>query len=173
MRGILKRPLLLAATVGEGALKVALAVVGELRSALETTEPAPSPRPRTRPAPPPPPAPTRRRARTSDPPPRTPEKPPPPAPPVPDTAKTIDDAPVPVAEFGEEGAREDAGAEVHVDEPWEGYAKMTATQVKDRLAGADRVALAAVVLYEGFGRRRSTVVEAAERRLTRLSAPRS
>jgi len=91
---------------------------------------------------------------------------------VPDTVKTIDDEPVPVAEFGGEGAEEDAGAEVRVEEPWEGYSKMTAAQVKDRLAGADREALAAVVLYEGFGRKRSSVVQAAERRLTRLSAPR-
>ncbi len=177
--GPLRRPLWLAAAVGEGALEVALSLVREVRSALEEAAPKsqaaqpavheveverptarPKPRPRTRPASRPP----RPAARASSP-------PPPPAPPVPDTVKTIDDEPIPVAEFGEKGAEESAGAEVHVDAPWNGYDAMTVADVKTRLTRADRELLAAVVLYEGFGRGRRTVIDTAEKRLTRLSVP--
>ena len=177
--GPLRRPLTLAMSLGEGVLEVALTVVREVRSALEEgprAAPAPdsgSPPPagtlrvrRSRPAP----SPKRRRRPPAQPP--APAAPaPPPAPPVSDKVKTVDDDPVPVAEFGEEGAKEDAGAEVNVAEPWDGYAVQTAAQVRDRLEGADRETLAAVVLYEGFGKSRSSVIQTAERRLTRLSAP--
>ena len=40
--------------------------------------------------------------------------------PPPPGAKEVDDAPVPVAEFGGEGAEEDAGAEVRIGPPWDG-----------------------------------------------------
>jgi len=90
---------------------------------------------------------------------------------VPDKVKTIDDEPIPVAEFAERGAEDGAGAEVHVDAPWEGYDAMTVADLKPRLADADRELLGAVVLYEGFGRRRRSVIDAAEKRLTRLSVP--
>lgn len=180
--GPLRRPLTLAMSLGEGVLEVALTVVREVRSALEEgpgAAPAPDfgsrPPPagtlrvrRSRPAP----SPKRRRRSTAKPP--APAAPAPaPAPPVSEKVKTVDDDPVPVAEFGEEGAEENAGAEVSVAEPWEGYAVLTAAQVRDRLEGADRETLAAVVLYEGFGKSRSSVIQTAERRLTRLSAPSS
>ena len=166
--GPLRRPLWLVAAIGESALEVALSLVKEARAALEEvvpqsppSEPAattveverpmprPKPRPRSRPA----------------------LRPPRPARPVSDKVKTIDDEPVPVAQFGEEGARDDAGAEVRVDAPWDGYDAMKVADVKARLAAADRETLAAVVLYEGFGRKRRSVIEAAEKRLTRLSVP--
>ncbi len=93
--------------------------------------------------------------------------------PVPDEAKVLDDEPELVGEFGEEGAEQDAGAEVRVEEPWKGYDRMNVEAVRDRLAAADRELLAAVALYEGFTKKRSSVVAAAERRLMLLSPPRS
>lgn len=174
----LKRPLWLAASLGEGALEVALSLVREVRSALENGGPsdqAPEPavtkveverptfsrkpRPRSRPA--------------SRPPRRAPGEPRRAAPraPVSDAVKTVDDAPVPVAEFGEQGAEESAGAEVRVDAPWEGYDAMRVVDLKARLAEADREVLAAVVLYESLGRGRRSVIDAAEKRLKRLSVP--
>ncbi len=176
LTGLLRRPLWLVAAIGEGALEAALAVVRETRSALEVVRPegsAPEPtgtsvdferpvprrRPRARPA-----------SRPARPAPSEPTRAPP-APPVPDRVKTLDDEPVPVAEFAERGAEDGAGAEIHVDAPWEGYDAMTVDALKTRLADADRESLAAVVLYEGFGRGRRSVIDAAEKRLTRLSVP--
>ena len=54
------------------------------------------------------------------------------------------------------------GAEVHVDEPWEGYDAMTAREVLDRLVGADEATLAVVRLYETANRNRATVLRATE-----------
>ena len=180
--GPLRRPLALAMSLGEGVLEVALTVIREVRSALDdgpaaTPEAAGPPAPaatsrvrRSRPAPSPKRRP-RSAARTPGPAQSTPAAPA--GPPASEKVKTVDDAPVPVAQFGGEGAEEDAGAEVRVAEPWDGYAAMNAAQVRNRLEGADRETLAAVVLYEGFGKSRSSVIQTAERRLTRLSAPRS
>jgi len=63
-----------------------------------------------------------------------------------------------------------AGPEVHVDEPWPGYSRMTAAEIKDRLRVADTAVAAAVSLYEAAGKGRSSVLEAAARRV-RLNAP--
>jgi hypothetical protein len=54
------------------------------------------------------------------------------------------------------------GAEVRVDEPWEGYDAMTARQVLDRLVGADEATLAVVRLYESATRNRATVLRETE-----------
>lgn len=94
----------------------------------------------------------------------------PPPSPLAAEVKTIDDAPVPVAAVGEEGAEEGAGAEVHVNPPWEGYDGMIAAEIRARLREADSDVLAAVVLYEGLGKRRSSVIGDAERRLARLAS---
>ena len=163
--GPFRRPLWLVAAIGESALEVALSLVKEARAALEevvpqTPPPEPGgttveverPVPRRKPRP---------RSRPASRPPR----------PVSDKVKTIEDEPVPVAEFGEEGAQDDAGAEVHVDAPWDGYDAMKVADLKARLAAADRETLAAVVLYERFGRKRRSVIDTAEKRLTRLSVP--
>lgn len=176
--GPIRRPLRLVASIGEGALEVALALVREARSALEDQQPAtPAPEPTSvtveRPAPRPAARPRSRPASRLPRSARSEPAQPPPAPPLPDTAKTIDDEPVPVAEFGGQGAEEDAGPEVHVDPPWDGYDAMTVADIKARLADANRELLAAVALYEGFGRGRRSVTDTAEQRLTRLSAPRS
>ena len=53
----------------------------------------------------------------------------------------------------------------HVDEPWDGYRSMTANDIRARLADADAEVAAAVKLYEGMHKDRSSVVEAADRRL--------
>jgi len=167
--GPLRLPLSAAAAVSEGLLELALAAVRGLRSVIDepvAVEPAP---PRS--APPAPAPPRSPRAAPARPPSAAPT-PPPVAPPVPDEVKTIDDAPVPVAEFGEEGAEEPAGAEVHVDQPWDGYDAMTVAQVRARLKDADQAALAAVVLYEELGKGRRSVISDAEKRLARLVASR-
>lgn len=90
--------------------------------------------------------------------------------PPPPGAKQVDDDPVPVAEFGGKGAETAAGAQIHIDEPWDGYDGMTAAQIQKRLAKANRAVVAAVSLYEGSGRGRRSVIGAADRRLRQLSA---
>lgn len=90
--------------------------------------------------------------------------------PPPPGAKQVDDDPVPVAEFGGEGAETAAGAQIHIDEPWDGYDGMTAAQIQKRLTKANRAAVAAVSLYEGSKRGRRSVIGAADRRLRQLSA---
>lgn len=84
-------------------------------------------------------------------------------------AKEVDDAATRVAEVGGAGAEEDAGAEVRVEAPWDGYDDMTAAQIQQRLSGAGREVAAAVSLYEGSRRARRSVVRAADRRVRVLS----
>jgi hypothetical protein len=91
---------------------------------------------------------------------------PPPAPPRPEP---VSEEPVLAAEFAEPGAEEGAGAEVYVDEPWEGYERMTADEVCSELAGATPEALAAVRLYEQLHRDRRSVLDFVERRLHEAS----
>jgi hypothetical protein len=86
-------------------------------------------------------------------------------------AKTIDDEPVLAAEFAEPGAEDGAGPQLTVEEPWEGYAAMTADEVIHRIETAEAAELAVVELYEQVHRQRATVVEAAERRLRAISGP--
>ncbi len=77
----------------------------------------------------------------------------------------VDEEVVLVAEVAEEGAEDGAGAELHVDEPWDAYDEMTAAEIRDRLAAADSGLAAAVTLYETTHKSRRTVIEAAERAL--------
>jgi hypothetical protein len=97
-----------------------------------------------------------------------------PAPPAADSPPAVPDELIPdhvdeevvlVAELAEEGAEDGAGAELHVDEPWDGYDEMTAPEIRARLAAADPVVAAAVNLYETTHKSRRTVLEAAERAL--------
>jgi hypothetical protein len=53
-----------------------------------------------------------------------------------------------VEAFAEPGAEDGAGAEVHVREPWNAYARMTANAVIARLVEASREEIAAVILYD-------------------------
>jgi hypothetical protein len=62
-----------------------------------------------------------------------------------------------------ETTAESPGAEVHVDEPWQGYASMNAPEIIDRLAVSDATVKAVVLLYEGSHRARKTVLRAAAR----------
>jgi hypothetical protein len=70
-----------------------------------------------------------------------------------------------VEEFAEPGAEDGAGAEVHIDEPWDGYGQMNAKDVIARLMVASLAELAAVQLYEGGNRGRQTILAAARRAL--------
>jgi hypothetical protein len=74
-----------------------------------------------------------------------------------------------VEEFSEPGAEDGAGAEIHVDQPWDGYRQMNAKDVIARLAAATPAELAAVQLYEGGSRRRQTILAAAQRALRSAS----
>ena len=77
----------------------------------------------------------------------------------------VSEEPSLVEEFSEPGAEDGAGAEVHVEEPWEGYAQMNAKQIVARLDRATLAALATVQLYESTHRRRQTILNAVEREL--------
>lgn len=79
----------------------------------------------------------------------------------------VDEEVVLVAEVAEEGAQDGAGPELHIDEPWEGYDRMAAVEVCDRLTAATAELAAAVELYESTRRSRRSVLEAAERALRR------
>jgi diacylglycerol O-acyltransferase / wax synthase len=70
-----------------------------------------------------------------------------------------------VESFAERGAEEGAGAELDVQEPWDGYDAMTAADIVDRLTGASAAAAGLVELYERRHRARKTVLAAADRAL--------
>jgi len=77
----------------------------------------------------------------------------------------VSEQPELVEEVAEPGAEDGAGAEVHVEQPWDGYDRMKAADVIDRLAGASTAELAAVQLYETGTKGRTTVLETVEREL--------
>jgi hypothetical protein len=125
--------------------------------------------------PPPPPASDRPRAA------RRPVPPPAAAPeaapePVPTPAAAAADAPqeapdhvdreaILVAESADAGAADGAGAQIRVAEPWNGYGKLTAKEVNDRLATESPESLAVARLYEAMHRNRVTVLKEIDRRL--------
>jgi hypothetical protein len=92
-----------------------------------------------------------------------PVEPQPPAPPEP---AHVSEEPELVAELAEEGARDGAGAEVSVEEPWPGYDGMTAADVTDRLVAEGPEVAAAVSLYEASGKGRRSILEAASRTMS-------
>lgn len=73
----------------------------------------------------------------------------------------VSEEPVLVAESAETGAEDGAGAELRIEEPWEGYSSMTASEVRARLRDSDAATAAAVKLYEAGHKGRSTVLQAA------------
>ncbi len=77
----------------------------------------------------------------------------------------IDEEPVLVAEAAEEGAEDGVGPELHVDPPWEGYDRMKAADIRDRLRTASPAEAAAVELYEATAKARRSVLDAAARAL--------
>lgn len=77
----------------------------------------------------------------------------------------VDEEVVLVAEVAEEGAEGGAGPELHIDPPWDGYDKMNAADIRDRLTSASAAEIAAVELYEATHKSRRTVMDAATRAL--------
>jgi hypothetical protein len=115
----------------------------------------PSRPPRAAAATPPPPVPVREARPEPEPPPPEPE-------PEPDH---VDRGAVVVGEFADTGAQDGPGAELHVEEPWDGYGELTAKEVIDQLADASAATLAVVRLYESTHRDRVTVLAAIDRQL--------
>jgi len=77
----------------------------------------------------------------------------------------VSEEPELVAEFAEPGAEDEAGAEVDIAEPWEGYDRMKAAEIQRRLEDSSDEVAAVVRLYEAAGKNRQTVLRAAERKL--------
>jgi hypothetical protein len=164
MRKLLILPLTLPLAAARGAVSGAFsgafeALVDALAGPDEGRHAAPPTEPPL--APPPPPAPPR-----AAPPPPTPPRaasPPPPVEPVTDEPTRAEVGRRRVAQREAEGGGPGGvGAEVHIDEPWDGYARMTAPEVVERLVGADEATRAVVRLYEAANRNRTTVLRATE-----------
>jgi hypothetical protein len=86
------------------------------------------------------------------------------APPVAPEPVHVSEEPELVAEVADRGAEEGAGPEIHVDEPWEGYDRMTAAAIKGRLRMEGAAVAGTVRLYEAAHKGRSSVLEEAGRR---------
>jgi hypothetical protein len=168
----------------EAVLTRALALAGRPMTSEQQTAPEPPPppasRPRPRPRPaqrprqdePTPPAQTTPQAGTSsqaespaaapDEPATTPE--PQPEPLIEEPVHVSEEVEL-VREEAEPGAEDGAGAEVRIDEPWDGYSKLNAKDVVARIAVASQAELAAVALYESAHQARQSVLSAVERQL--------
>jgi len=70
-----------------------------------------------------------------------------------------------VAEFADPGAEGGAGPNIEIAAPWDGYEKLRARDITDRLVTADVSTAAAVELYERAHKGRKLVIEAASQRL--------
>jgi hypothetical protein len=147
MRKLLLLPITVPLAAVRGALEAAARTVAEALEHDEEPWEAPPPAATTQ-VPAPPPAPAR----------PAPE----PGPPVPDEPSPAEVGRLRMEQREEESGPGSVGAEVHVDEPWEGYARMTASQVVGRLTGADAATKAVVRLYESSHRNRKTVLRATE-----------
>ncbi len=77
----------------------------------------------------------------------------------------VSEEPTIVGELAEPGAEDGAGAQVTIDEPWDGYRRMSAKEVIARVSHSDSAELAAVSLYESAHQARQTVLSAVERQL--------
>jgi hypothetical protein len=80
----------------------------------------------------------------------------------------VDREAVVVAESHDPGAASSVGAQITVDEPWEGYGELSPKDVVDQLEDADAGKLAVVRLYEGLHRNDRGVLAAIDRRLAAL-----
>jgi len=88
------------------------------------------------------------------------EAPAPPPRPVDDHFTAADAARRREAEREAETTPESPGPEIHVDEPWEGYDRMTVTEVRRRLQGVNPTVTAMVRLYEETHKNRKGVLDA-------------
>ena len=70
-----------------------------------------------------------------------------------------------VAEVSEPGVEGGAGPELEIAEPWEGYRRMSAPAVLERLEAASPEEAAAIQLYESMNGNRRNVLDAAARRV--------
>ena len=77
----------------------------------------------------------------------------------------VSEEPALVEEFAEPGAEDGAGAEIHIEAPWEGYGRMNAKEIVSRLGESTPAQLAAVQLYESTHRQRQTILNAVQREL--------
>jgi hypothetical protein len=77
----------------------------------------------------------------------------------------VDREAVLVAESADAGAADGAGAQIRIGEPWEGYGKLTARDVIDRLAAESPESLAVARLYETTHPQRVTVLKEIDRPL--------
>jgi hypothetical protein len=166
-------PIRLGLRLGIGVVRFELRLIEQLLGWDGETAAPPPPPPR-----PAPPAPTPRAPVVSEPyveptpPPVVPEGE---APPVPEREEPehVDVEVELVGEFAEPGAEEGAGAEIHIDEPWDGYRKMRVADIRERVLIADTAEVAVVQLYESANRGRRSVLDAVERRTKELAnAPR-
>lgn len=64
------------------------------------------------------------------------------------------------------GPEREPGADIEIAEPWPGYDEMSAREIAQRVRDSDSAVAAAVRLYEGAHKERSTVLDAAERVLS-------
>ncbi len=81
----------------------------------------------------------------------------------------VSEEPVVVEEVADPGVEDGAGAQIHIEEPWDGYRRMHASEVIARIDTATAAELAAVNLYESAHQARQTVLQAVERQLEKVS----
>jgi hypothetical protein len=113
----------------------------------------------------PPPAPPQ--PRDNDRPPPAAREPEPVEPPEP--AHIPEEEPELVAESADVDADDTATAELHVDEPWDGYRHLKADDVIARVSVASAEELAVIELYERTHRGRKSVIAAVEKQLRVLT----
>jgi len=81
----------------------------------------------------------------------------------------VSEEPELVAESADPEAADSGTAEVHVDEPWDGYRHLKADDVIGRVGVASAEELAVIELYERTHRGRKTVLAAVEKQLRILT----
>ncbi|HSO98001.1 MAG TPA: hypothetical protein VLP43_03545 [Solirubrobacteraceae bacterium] len=89
---------------------------------------------------------------------------------VPSAPEHLDTELTLVESFAEAGAEDGAGAQIRIEEPWEGYGELPANDVIARLKQATAVELAGVQLFEASSKQRTTVLNAVERQLKARTA---
>jgi cytosine/adenosine deaminase-related metal-dependent hydrolase len=68
-----------------------------------------------------------------------------------------------VGQVAERGAETTPGPEIQIAPPWEGYDRMKAGEIRERLEAADTAAAGMVEIYERAKKNRKSVIDAAER----------
>jgi hypothetical protein len=84
-----------------------------------------------------------------------------------DEVAHVSEEPVLVAESADVEIADGIHTDLHVQEPWDGYAKANAQAIIDELERCNPAQLAVVRLYESTHRARKTVLEAADREIAR------